>query len=113
MFSDESMISRVGSFGRKYYYSDREHRRQLPHQVRPTPQTAGGKMMIWGCITFFGKGDLSRINGTLNSGLYLDVLKDYVLSSLAWWGMDPANSVFQQDDSSVHTCRTMKKWLDE
>jgi transposase len=27
MFSDESMISRVGSFGRTYYYSDHEHKR--------------------------------------------------------------------------------------
>lgn len=48
MLSDESMISRVGSFGRKYYYSDYEHKRLLPHQVRPTPQGGGGKMLIWG-----------------------------------------------------------------
>lgn len=25
MFTDEGIIRRVGSFGRKYYYSDREH----------------------------------------------------------------------------------------
>ena len=51
-------------------------------------------MMILGCITFFGPGDLSRIHGTLNSDLYLDVLKDYISSSFAWYGMDPATSIF-------------------
>ena len=33
MFSDESTISRVGSFGRKFYYSTKEHKRLKPHQM--------------------------------------------------------------------------------
>lgn len=37
MFSDESIFSRVESFGRKYYYSDHEHKRMSPHQVQSTP----------------------------------------------------------------------------
>ena len=111
MFSDESMISRVGSFGRKFYYSDREHKRLQPHQVRRMQQGGGGKMMVWGCITFFGPGDLSRIHGTLNSDLYLDVLKDYVCSSFAWYAMDPARSIFQQDNSRVHTAASIREWF--
>jgi hypothetical protein len=74
-------------------------------------QGGGGKMMVWGCITFFGPGDLSRIHGTLNSDLYLDVLKDYVCSSFAWYAMDPATSIFQQDNSRVHTAASIREWF--
>jgi hypothetical protein len=76
-------------------------------------QGGGGKMMIWGCITFFGPGDLSRINGTLNSDFYLDILQDYVLGSFAWYRMDPATSIFQQDNSRVHTATSIQEWLSE
>lgn len=113
MFSDESMISRVGSFGRKFYYSGHEHKRLLPHQVRPMAQGGGGKIMIWGCITFFGPGDLSRITGTLNAELYLEALNEYVLATFAWYGMDPTVSIFQQDNSRVHTANLMQEWFAE
>lgn len=112
MFSDESIISRIGPFGRKYYYSDREHKRLLPHQVQPTEQGGGGKIMVWGCITYSGPGDLSRIIGNLDSEFYLEVLDDYVLKSFSWYSMDPANSLFQQDNSRVHTSNLIRKWLD-
>lgn len=113
MFSDESMISRVGSFGRKFYYSDQEHKRQLPHQVHQTPQGGGGKMLIWGCISFFGPGDLCRIKGTMNSELYLTILDDYIIRSFEWYGMDPAESIFQQDNSRVHTANVVQEWFAE
>ena len=53
MFSDESSISRIGSFGRQYFYSDREHKRLEPHQVKETKQAGGGKIMAWGCMTYY------------------------------------------------------------
>ena len=113
LFSDESMVSRVGSFGRRYYYSDSEHKRLAPHQVRPTQHGGGGRMMIWGCITFFGPGDLCRITGSLNSELYLEALQDYVLSTFTWYGMKPATSMFQHDNSPVHTATSVQDWLEE
>lgn len=113
MFTDESVISRVGSFGRKYYYSDKEHKRLLPHQVHLTPQGGGGKMLIWGCITFFGAGDLCRIHGTLNSEFLLTVLNDYVLPTFDWFEMNRAESIFQQDNSRVHTANIIQQWLAE
>ncbi|KAG9319063.1 hypothetical protein KVV02_004806, partial [Mortierella alpina] len=61
MFSDESTISRVGSFGKKFYYITKEHKRLKPHQVKETKQSGGGKIMVWGCMTYRGVGDLSWI----------------------------------------------------
>jgi transposase/uncharacterized protein (DUF2267 family) len=113
MFSDESSISRIGSFGRQYFYSDREHKRLEPHQVKETKQSGGGKIMVWGCMTYYGLGDLSWIPGKINSEQYLTVLKDYVLQSRDWFGMDPATFIFQQDNASIHTARIIKDYFTE
>ena len=74
MFSDESSISRIGSFGRQYFYSDKEHKCLQPHQVKETKQS---EARLWSD----GLGDLSWIPGKVNSDQYLTVLKDYVLQS--------------------------------
>lgn len=57
MFSDETSISRVGSFGRQFYYSNQEHRRFKVHRIKKTKQSGGGKIMVWGCMTYHGVGD--------------------------------------------------------
>ena len=57
MFSDESSISPIGSFGRQYFYSDKEHKCLQLHQVKETKQSGGGKIMVWGCMTYYGLGD--------------------------------------------------------
>lgn len=111
MFSDESSISRVGSFGRQYFYSDREHKRLEPHQVKETKQSGGGKIMVWGCMTYHGLGDLSWIPGKINSEQYLTVLKEYVLQSRDWYSMDPATFIFQQDNASIHTARIINTYF--
>lgn len=111
IFSDGTMIGRVGSFGRKYYYNDQEHKRRLPHQVRLMQQGGGDKIMVWECIIFFGPGNLGRINGVLNSEYHLTVLDGYVINSLEWYGMDPAKSIVQQDKSRVYTANTVQQWF--
>ena len=68
-------------------------------------------MMIWGCITFYGVGDLCRIKGTLDSEFYITILRDYVLKSFKWCGMDPVESMFQQDNSRVHTAHAVQRWF--
>src|ERR1700743_1939485 len=105
MFSDETMVSRLGSFGKSYYHCQTNHRQFHPRQVKATLQGGGGKMMVWGCITFFGVGDASWIKETITSDVYLDVVQDYVRQSRDFWGMDESTFIFQQDNARVHTTR--------
>ena len=70
-------------------------------------------MMVWGCITFSGPGDLSRLEGTLDSKCYLEVLDDYVIASFEWYGMNPAKSTFQHDNARVHTSSIVQNWFRE
>ena len=111
MFSDETVVSRVGSFGRQYYYSDAEHMQNQPHQIRRVAQGGGGKMMIWGCLTYNSPGDLSWAPEGMDSELYLRMLRDYVTASFKWSGMNPAESYFQHDNSSVHNANIVRGWL--
>lgn len=109
MFSDETIISRVGSFCKSYYHCRPSHREHHHHQVKPTSQGGGGgKMMVWGCITLFGVGDSGWLQYKVNSDAYLDVVKEYVLASRDFYGMDASTFIYQQDNTRVHTaCKVM------
>lgn len=111
MFSDETVISRIGSFGRKYYYSNREHKLQHPHHYIETKKSGGGKIMLWGCITYNRPGDLHWIEGTMNSAFYVDVLRKSVIPSQDWCGLDRSSFIFQQDNASIHTAAIVKQYF--
>jgi transposase len=111
MFSDETTISRMGTYGRKFYYKRPERKRLEPHQVKQTKQCGGGKMMVWGCMTYYGVGDACWYQGKIDAKGYIDVLDEYVLQSRDWYGLNPDAFVFQQDNASVHTAHVVKEYF--
>lgn len=111
MFSDESLFSRFGSFGKKFYYSDKAHKSFQPHQIQETKRGGGGKLMVWGCMTYYGVGDAVETPGKINSDEYLDTLDKTILQSRDWYNMNPSKFIFQHDNSSVHTAFKVKKWF--
>lgn len=113
MFSDECIIRRVGSFGRQWYYSNDEHRLRHPHHFKQKKQGGGGRIMIWGCLTYFGVGDMCWVEGNMNADYYEHVLRDYVLKSRKWFKMDTSKFIFQHDNSSVHTATSVRNYLKE
>lgn len=66
MFSDECSISRLGQSGRQWYYSNNEHRLRHQHHFKQKKQGGGGKIMVWGCVTYFGVGDMCWVEGNMN-----------------------------------------------
>ena len=113
MFSDETIISRVGSFGRKFYYKRAQHKLIQEHQIKKTKQGGGGKIMIWGCMTYFGVGDACWHPGRINAEAYITTLNDYVLQSRDWYDIDPDMFIFQHDNASVHTARSVKDFIED
>jgi transposase len=111
MFSDETLICWVGHFGRGFYYRKPKDKRLLPHHFKRSKQGGGGKIMVWGCLTYFGVGDACKLDGGVDSEAYVGVLRDYVLASRDWYGMEPSTFIFQQDNAPIHTSRAAKTYL--
>lgn len=111
MFSDETVISRVGSYGRKFYFKKKEDKTIRPHQCKNIKQGGGGKMMIWGCITYYGLGDACWIPGKVDSYAYINVLKDYVFASRDFYSISRNKFQFQQDNARIHTSKLTMDYI--
>lgn len=111
MYSDECSIKRAGRTGKQWYYSDGARRLQYPHHFKQKTQGGGGRIMIWGCITYFGVGDMCWVEGNMNADYYEQVLRNYVISSRRWYNMNPATFIFQQDNARIHTTSNVKDYL--
>lgn len=113
MFSDETVICRLQPSGKQYYYQRPGNRKERRGQIVTAKKGGGGKMLLWGCVTNEGVGDLSWIPGTINSEKYVDVLQSYVLQSWDYYGLDRRKLIFQHDNASVHTAQVVKNFLNK
>ncbi|KAF7250947.1 Transposable element Tcb1 transposase [Varanus komodoensis] len=71
--------------------------------VLPTVKHGGGSVMVWGCMSAAGTGELQFIEGTMNANMYCDILKQSMIPSLQRLGRW---AVFQHDNDPKHTSKT-------
>lgn len=69
--------------------------------------------MVWGCFTSDGVGNICRIYGHMNGDLYRQILKEDLLGTIAWHGMNKENIIFQQDNDPKHTAHLTKQWFED
>ncbi|KAK3556981.1 hypothetical protein QTP70_022323 [Hemibagrus guttatus] len=70
----------------------------------------GGSVMVWGCFAASGPGRLAVINGTMNSAVYLKILKENVRPSV--FDLKLKRTWFlQQDNDPKHTSKSTSEWL--
>ncbi len=50
--------------------------------VLPTVKHGGGSVMVWGCMSAAGTGELQFIEGTINANMYCDIVKQSMIPSL-------------------------------
>ena len=81
--------------------------------VEETVKFGEDSVMIWGCMTWNGVGYATKIDGRMDGDLYLQILKDELQESLQYYGLNPPDVIFQQDNDPKHTCKKVKEWLDE
>lgn len=76
-FSDESQTV-IGN-NRKVYIWRKGDETGLPDCISPCIQRKISAM-LWGCFSFNGVGTLSKVNGTINSDKYIEILdNNYIL----------------------------------
>ncbi len=110
IWSDETKVNRFCSDGRSYaWIHDGEELK--PSQVKQTVKHGGGSIMIWGCMTYEGIGNMCRIEGTMDKELYKAILEDDLLGTIDYYGFDSEHVIFQHDNDPKHTAKTVKEWL--
>ncbi len=71
----------------------------------PTLKHGGGSVMVWGCMSAAGTGELQFIEGTMNANMCCDILKQSMIPSLRRLGR---RAVFQQDNDPKHTSKMLR-----
>ncbi len=61
-----------------------------------------GRVIVWGCMSAAGTGELQFIEGTMNTNMYCDILKQSMIPSLQRLGR---RAVFQWDNDPKHTSK--------
>uniref|UniRef100_A0A9J7Y0N0 Uncharacterized protein n=1 Tax=Cyprinus carpio carpio TaxID=630221 RepID=A0A9J7Y0N0_CYPCA len=78
----------------------------------PSVKHGGGSIMVWTCFAASGPGQLAIIDGTMNSELYQQILKENVRTSVQELNLK-RKCVMQQDNDPKNTSCSTKEWLKE
>ncbi len=101
LWSDETKINLFGSDGvkRVWWQPGEEYKDKC---VLPTVKHGGGRVIVWGCMSAAGTGELQFIEGTMNANMYCDILKQSMIPSLRRLCR---RAVFQHDNDPKHTSK--------
>ena len=108
IFSDECSIEipdcMVNSKIRRFPWSNPyEDKYMVKKQKYPT------KVMVWGCITYNGIGELSIVDGMMNSDKYVFTIDNFLMPTIN--KLEIPNPIFQDDSAPCHRSRKVKDHL--
>ena len=112
IFSDETTITRFGA--KKGQLVWRKPGNALRKEnVQGTVKFGRGSLILWGCMTSDGVGFACKIEGKMDSDLYILILGDELLGTFDYYGRDKEDAIFQHDNAPIHTAKKVKEWLTE
>ena len=108
LWTDESKFEIFGN-RRRQFVRRRPGERYLEACLTPTVKHGGGSVMVWGCFTEEGVGELVKIDGIMRKEHYHRILQNNAIPSgigLAGYGF-----TFQQDNDPKHTSLLCRNYL--
>ncbi len=109
IFSDESKFNIFGSDGIVKIWR-RPGERLKEKNLLPTFKYGGGSVMVWGCFSAKGIGNLVIIDGIMDRYVYLDILNNNLIQSANKMGLN--RFIFQQDNDPKHTSKLVKTYFE-
>ncbi len=107
LWSDETKINVFGTDGFKTVWRCKGEEYKEKCMV-PTVKHGGGSVLMWGCMSAAGVGELHFIDGIMNSQMYCSILKENMLPSLRALGR---RALFQHDNDPKHTSKATVGFL--
>lgn len=109
VFTDESKFNIYGNDGRcRVWRKPNEEFKEK--NLCPTFKHGGGSVLVWGCMSAAGVGNLQIIDGIMDHKKYIDILKTHLQPSVQKMGI-AENFIFTQDNDPKHTAHNTKLWL--
>lgn len=108
LWTDESKFELFGSH-RRQYVRRKVNERYKSNCILPTVKHGGGSVMVWGCFSHAGIGQLIKIEGIMKKEQYHNILQRHAIPSgiqLIGRGF-----IFQQDNDPKHTSRLCADYL--
>ena len=109
VISDESRFLLYRNDGRPYV-RHRPGEAYRDNCVQPAVKHSGGGLMVWGCMSESGVGELVLVNSRLCASDYISLLKQALPASVRSLGLQN-EYIFQQDNASCHTAKLKKNWM--
>ena len=83
-----------------------------PKNTIPTMKHRSGRIILRGCFSAGGSGALHKIDGIPRKENYVDILKQYLKTSVRKLKLPSIHKwVFQMDNDPKHTSKLVAKWL--
>lgn len=110
LWTDESKYEVFGQ-NRRIFVRRSKGERMLPECVTPTVKKGGGSVMVWGCFSLSGTGDLVKIDGIMRKENYRVILEENAVPS----GLRLIGNNFElmHDNDPKHTSLLCKNYLTE
>lgn len=109
LWSDETKIELFGHNDQRFIWREKGEAYN-PKNTIPTVKHGGGSIMLWGCFSANGPGDLHRIDGIMDKHQYLEILKAHVKQSARKLRLQ-RGWMFQQDGDPKHTAKIVTDYF--
>ncbi|KAL0174163.1 hypothetical protein M9458_030131, partial [Cirrhinus mrigala] len=106
LWSDETKIKLFGINSTCHVWR-RRNAAYDPKNTIATVKHGGGNIMLWGCFSAKGTGQLHHTKGTMDGAMYCQILGENLLPLLKMG----RGRVFQHDNDPKHTAKATKEWL--
>lgn len=109
LWTDETKIELFGK-NTQHYIWRKKGTAHHHENIIPTVKYGGGNIMIWACFAASGPGQLTIIEGKMNSQVYQKILQDNVRVSVRQLKLC-RSWVMQQDNDPKHWSKSTTEWL--